>query len=561
MRLVSLPRRVRSAVLADPAVRALAVLDLPRWRLAGAVGAGSLALWCAVGLAATSAWLIARAAEQPPVLALSVAVVCVRALGIGRGVFRYVERLVSHDVALRGGVALREGVYRRLAAADTSAVARLRRGDLLARLGADVDALADLVVRVLLPALVALVTGLATVVLATALLPAAGAVLAGTLLVAGAGAPLLAGRAARAAEVEAADARGAVAAESLAVLDGADELAVAGQLTARQDALAAAQARLDAAAERAARPAAAAKALVQLALGAAVVGSLVVGVPAASGGALSPVLFTVVALLPLAAFEGVGALPAAATSLVRCRAAAARVLALVDGAPAAATPAAPRTPEGTAIRARGLSVGWPGSAPVLTGLDLDLEPGATLAITGPSGCGKTTLLLTLAGLLPPVAGTVTVGGVPLHELSDDQRRGLVALAAEDGHLFATTLRENLRLASGAVDDEVLLEALDQVGLAAWATALPEGLGTVLGSAGTDVSGGERRRLLVARALLTGAPVVLLDEPTEHLDAGAATAVLDELLSSVGGRTVAVAAHGRSHRASVGAVVEMAPAGH
>ncbi|WP_299037940.1 thiol reductant ABC exporter subunit CydC [uncultured Pseudokineococcus sp.] len=555
---MSLPRRVRSAVLADPAVRALAMLDLPRWRLAGAVGAGSLALGCAVGLAATSAWLIARAAEQPPVLALSVAVVCVRALGLGRGVFRYVERLVSHDVALRGVVDLREGVYRRLAAADTSAVARLRRGDLLARLGADVDALADLVVRVLLPALVALVTGLATVVLATALLPAAGAVLAAALLVAGVGAPLLAGRAARAAEVEAADARGAVAAESLAVLDGADELAVAGQLTARQDALASAQARLDEAAERAARPAAAAKALVQLALGAAVVGSLVVGVPAASDGALSAVHFVVVALLPLAAFEGVAALPAAATSLVRCRAAAARVLALVDGAPTAA-PVVEQTPDGTTIRARGLSVGWPGAAPVLTGLDLDLEPGATLAITGPSGCGKTTLLLTLAGLIPPVAGTVTVGGVPVHELSDDQRRGLVALAAEDGHLFATTLRENLRLASGAVDDAVLLAALGQVGLAAWATALPEGLGTVLGSAGTDVSGGERRRLLVARALLTGAPVVLLDEPAEHLDAGAATAVLDELLTGVEGRTVAVATH-RSDRALADAVVEMAPAG-
>lgn len=543
MRLVSLPRRLRSAVLVDPAVRALRMLDLPRWRLAGAVGAGSLALGCAIGLAVTSAWLIARAAEQPPVLALSVAVVCVRALGIGRGVFRYVERLVSHDVALRGVVDLREGVYRRLAAADTSVVARLRRGDLLARLGADVDALADLVVRVLLPALVALVTGVATVVLATALLPASGAVLAGTLLVAGVGAPLLAGRAARAAEVDAADARGAVAAESLAVLDGADELAVAGQLGARQDALAAAQARLDAAAERAARPAAAAKALVQLTLGVAVVGSLVVGVPAASGGVLSPVLFVVVALLPLAAFEGVAALPAAATSLVRCRAAAARVLALVDSAPVAA-PVAERVPDGTAIRARGLSVGWPGSEPVMTGIDLDLEQGDTLEITGPSGCGKTTLLLTLAGLIPPVAGSVTVGGVPVHELSDEQRRGLVALAAEDGHLFATTLRENLRLASGEVDDAMLLDALGQVGLGEWVAGLPDGLDTILGSAGTDVSGGERRRLLVARALLTEAPVVLLDEPTEHLARTASTPVVAELLDSLRGRAVALSTHDR-----------------
>lgn len=542
--------------------RAVRLLDVDLRRVALATLLGTLALGCAVALAAVSAWLIARASQMPPVLQLSVATVGVRAFGIGRGVLRYLERLVSHDVALRGMTNVRTTLYERLAAGRTAALAGVRRGDLLARVGADVDTVGDVVVRGLLPAAVAVCLGLGTVVAMCAFWLPAGLALAACLLLAGVGAPALAARASRTTERRAAAARADLSATALGLLDDAGPLTVAGRVAAERAALIAAHARVTAAADAGARPAAAAAALGQLAVGLAVLTALVTGVPAVGAGLLAPVELAVVVLTPLAAFEATSLLPAAAIQVQRSRAAAARILALLDDAsadPVRASDAAPRddvaprphapartasadgTPDRAAarravLRADAVSCAWPHGAAVVRGLDLELRAGRSVAVVGPSGAGKTTTLLTLAGLLPPAAGAVRLDGADVAALAREDVAAAVVAVTEDAHVFGTTVLENLRVARGDVTPDEARATLDRVGLGAWLTSLPDGLDTLVGPDARTVSGGERRRLLLARALLAPAPLLLVDEPAEHLDAATADRLVGTLLDEArGGR--------------------------
>lgn len=513
--------------MTGPLRRAVRLLDIDPRRFALALLLGTLALGCGVALAAVSAWLIARASQMPPVLQLSVATVAVRAFGIGRGVLRYLERLVSHDVALRGMTRLRTTLYDRLAVARPETLLRLRRGDLLARVGADVDTVGDVVVRGLLPAGVAAALGVGTVVAMCAFWPPAGLALAACLAVAGIAAPLIAVRAARTAEVRAVQSRSDMTAAALGLLDDSGPLRVAGRAGDQLATLRDADARLAAATDAGAGPAALAAGLGQLAVGVAVLAALLTGVPAVGSGQLTPVELAVIVLTPLAAFEATSLLPAAAIQVQRSRAAAVRILELLD-APAdpAPTDAAPGRPP---LVATGLAAGWPGATPVLEGLDLDLHAGRSLAIVGPSGTGKTTTLLTLAGLLPRRAGALTLDGHDVDHLSRDATVAAVVVGTEDAHVFGTTVLENLRVARGDVTADEAAAVLRRVGLGDWLEGLPDGLDTLLGPDARTVSGGERRRLLVARALLSPAPLLLVDEPAEHLDPERADALVTDLL--------------------------------
>ncbi|WP_449384990.1 thiol reductant ABC exporter subunit CydC [Cellulomonas soli] len=549
--------------------RAVRLLDVSPGRAALAVLLGTLALGCAVALAAVSAWLIARASQMPPVLTLSVATVAVRAFGIGRGVLRYTERLVSHDLALRGMATLRTTVYSRLAEGGTASLVALRRGDLLSRVGADVDAVGDVVVRGLVPAGVATTLGVGSVAAMAAFWPPAAAALAVALLAAGVLAPALAARAARRTEAQGVHARAEMTTTALGLLDDPGPLTVAGRVTAELDALRAADTRLARATDAGARTAALAAAVGPLAMGFAVIAALVTGVPAVVSGQPAPVELAVIVLTPLAAFEATSVLPAAAVQVQRSRASAARVLALLDEAQADAhgTRATDRparladrplpavaddatrplvTPAlvTPALVATDLSCGWPGRPAVLTGLDLEVRPGRSVALVGASGVGKTTTLLTLAGLLPPVGGTLTLDGRVPATLPSAQVAAAVVVTTEDAHVFGTTVLENLRVARGDVTPAEARDALDGVGLGPWLDLLPDGLDTLLGPDARTVSGGERRRLLLARALLAPAPLLLVDEPAEHLDAPAADALLRLLLSDARarGRGIVVVTH-------------------
>lgn len=516
--------------------RAVRLLDLDRTRLLWAVLAGAAGLASGVALTATSAWLIARAAQMPSVGVLAVAAVSVRLFGTSRAVLRYLERLASHQVALDGMAALRANVYARLADGRTDAVATLRRGDLLARTGADVDAVGDVVVRALVPAAVATAVGVGSVVLVGWQLLGAGAVLAACLLLAGVAGPALTVRAAQASEHAQILARSEISATALTMLDGAGELTVSGRVRPMVAELRRTEAALARAKDAGARPAALAAGVDTLAMGIAVLASLVLGVPATIAGALAPVGLAVVVLTPLAAFEGTALLGPAAAQLVRSAGAAVRIMRLLD---ASDPPGAGRGSQAGAadagdagdahLGAQGLAVGWPGGPVVARGIDLEVSPGRSIAIVGASGIGKTTLLATLAGLLAPVAGRVTLGGRALWGEERSWVSRHVVLTAEDAHVFETTVLENLRVARGDVTALQATELLQRVELGTWLAALPEGLDTVLGSNATTISGGERRRLLLARALASRAPLLLLDEPGEHLDAVTADRLVADLL--------------------------------
>ena len=469
-------------------------------RLLIAILFGVLSLGSALALAGVAAWLITRAWEMPPVLHLTVAVVAVRALGISRGVLGYCERLASHDTALRAAADVRERLYTRLAAGPVDAVMRRHTGELVSDIGTSVDELADVLVRAVVPISVAAILGSAATVAIAVISPAAALILALCLLISGVAAPALTARAAVAAEQLAAQHRSRRDTAAMIALEHAPELRVSGRI----DELLADADRQKRdwghAIDRAAAPAALASATPIAAIGASVLGAVVCGVALAP--TLAPTTLAILMLLPLSAFEATTALPGAGVQLARSRVAARRLHMLTNpGSDDLRRPAVPA---------------------------VDLQQGARLAVTGPSGSGKTTLLMNLAGLLP-------------EEIASD-----AAFFAEDAHLFSTTVRDNLLVARGdAVDDE-LRDALDRVGLGGWLDSLPDGLATILVGGNAAVSAGQRRRLLLARALISTAPTVLLDEPTEHLDAADGSRFLIELLTPGGffpaGRTVVVATH-------------------
>lgn len=531
----------RGSVLA----RVRAMSGARRGRLALALLLGSLALGSAVGLMGTSGWLISRASQQPPVLYLMVAVTATRTFGIGRAVFRYAERLVSHDAVLRMLADTRVAVYRRLERLAPAGLRDTRRGDLLSRLVADVDALQDYWLRWLLPAGVAVTVSAVTVGFTAWLLPEAGAVLAVGLLAAGAGVPLVTGAVARRAERRLAPARGALATRVTELLTGTAELTVAGALPARTAEAGRADGVLTRIASRAATATALGDGLTALVSGLTVTATAFVAAQAVAAGRLSGVLTAVVVLTPLAAFEAVLGLPLAVQYRQRVRKSAERVYEVLDAPEPVREPERPRQAPATPfpLVVQGLAARHTGQdRDALAGLDLTLEKGRRVAVVGSSGSGKTTLAQVLLRFLDADAGTYTLAGVDAYALDGDDVRRLVGLCAQDAHLFDSSVRENLLLARRDATEDDLRAALARARLLDWADGLPEGLDTLVGEHGARLSGGQRQRLALARALLADFPVLVLDEPAEHLDLATADALTADLLAATEGRTTLLITH-------------------
>ncbi|MFI2608067.1 thiol reductant ABC exporter subunit CydD [Kitasatospora sp. NPDC018619] len=519
-------------------------------RLALSILLGALALGCAVALMATSGYLISRASEMPPVLYLMMAVTSVRAFGIGRSVFRYAERLVSHDAVLRTLGTLRAAVYRRLSALAPAGLPAFRRGDLLSRLVADVDAIQDHYLRWRLPAAVAGLVALAATAATAAFLPAAGLVLGLGLLLAGVLVPALAARWSAGAERRQAPARGRLATAVVDAFTGTAELTVAGALPARLAAVRTADAALTGLAARSAATTALGTGLITLLTGLTVAAAAAVGVQGVRDGQLAPVCLAVVVLTPLAAFEAVTGMPLAVQARQRSRAARARLDEVLDAPEPVAEPAEPVALPGRPlpVAVRGLTVRHPGqSADALVGVDLDLAAGRRIAVVGPSGSGKTTLAQALLRFLEPSAGTVRFaadgpGAVDGRALAGESVRRVIGLCAQDAHVFDSSLRENLRLARPDAGEEELRAALAAARLLEWTEGLPDGLDTMVGEHGARLSGGQRQRLALARALLADFPVLVLDEPAEHLDLPTADALTADLLAATAGRSTVLITH-------------------
>jgi thiol reductant ABC exporter CydC subunit len=527
-----------------PIRRVLGVARPAGGRLAFATLLGAGAAGSGIALLATSAWLISRAAQHPSVVALGVAIVGVQFFSMSRALFRYKERLVGHDAALRVLAGTRAGVYEHLEALAPMGLPAFRSGDLLARLVGDVDTLSDLMLKVVPPFGMALLVGIPTVGFVWYFLPAAGAVLALALLLGATLVPWYALRSARRREDRQAAARGELSTYVVDLLEGAPELVAFGATDEQLARVATADAELTRIATAGARTAGVASGLVTLLTGLAIWGILLVGIPSVRSGRLEGPLLAVIALTPLAAFELVTGLPAAAQSLQRVRESAARLFAVASAAPAVNDPVAPKpvAPAPHVLRLRrararyGPDRGW-----ALDGVDLDLSPGRRIGVVGPSGAGKSTLAAVLLRFLP-YEGSVTLDGTELAEMSGEDVRHVVGLAAQDTHIFDTTLKENLLLARRQATTDELSSAVDLARLGDWVEELPAGLDTQVGERGARLSGGQRQRIGIARVLLAGFPVLVLDEPEEHLDASTAQALVEDALDVTRGQTTVMITH-------------------
>jgi ATP-binding cassette, subfamily C, bacterial CydC len=524
--------------------RLIGLAALPRGRMGLAIVLGALAVGFGIALMTVAGYLISRAAEHPPILALTTTIVVVRFLALARPLARYLERLVSHDLALRALGRVRANVYERIEPLAPGELDVYRRGDLVSRVVADVDALQGIYLRGIGPVLVALVVSLACVVVAVVVLPAAALVLAVGLGLAGIAVPLLAAWLSRVAGRRQAAARGELAAELAEILRGAPELAAFGREDDAFARVVAADRELRRLARRDAFVAGLAGGAFVLVAGLTLVGVLALAVAAHDTGTLDRVLVATLALLAVSSFDGVAPLPAVARELSSTLASGRRVLELTERAPAIADGAHPeRAPQPpVAIALEGVTARYTDEAPVFEGLDLRLEPGDRVALVGPSGAGKTTVTSLLLRFLDPERGRVTIGGRDVRDLRQEDVRRTFALAGQEAHVFASSIRENLRLARPDATDDELLHSLRRARLRDWVESLPEGLDTFVGEEGAELSGGQRQWLVVARALLADAPVLLLDEPTAHLDPDTAEALMADVFDAAGDRSVLLITH-------------------
>jgi len=524
--------------------RLVALAGVGRGRLALSVLLGSLTILFGVGLVATAGYLISRAAEGPPILALGVAIVAVRFFGLARPVARYLDRLWSHDLALRSLSRIRRTVYARIEPLAPAQLSSFRRGDLLARMVADVDSLQGVYLRGIGPALVAAVAAAACVGATAAVDSAAAEVLAVGLLVGGVAVPILASYLIRTAGRRQAAARAALTADLVELFRAAPELVVLGAGQTAVARIRVADRELVRLGRRDALVGGLAEGLSVLTSGLTVVAVLAVAAHSNETGTLDRVLVAALALVALASFEAVAPLVATGRELPATLGAGRRVLHLIGTEPDVLDPVTPLpVPARPVVALERVTARYGGAEqPAVVDADLRLEPGRSLGLVGPSGVGKTTVVNLLLRFLDPEVGRVTLDGHDLRDYRQEDVRAVFAYAGQDAHVFNSTIRENLALARPGAPEAALVDALRRARLDEWVASLPQGLDTVLGEDGTTLSGGQRQRLVVARALLSDAPVLLLDEPTAHLDGETAQALVGDILEGADGRSVLLITH-------------------
>lgn len=531
----------------------------PSILIAGLLGGAATA--SGIALTATSGWLIVRASERPVILTLLMAIVAVRAFGIARPYFRYVERVRSHDTVLDDLATRRTSTYAALIPLTPARLGRRSRSRVLTGVVDDLTDVVEAQVRVTVPVVSSIVAGVLAVCLTAALWPPVGLVLAGLLAVVGLGC-LLAYRLESRSQTALLEARAEVQRVSELVARQADDLQAVGGAARALGWLDAAHAQWRAATRRQSAGRAAVAALILAATGVATVAAAALAAHADVSGPVAALLVVV----PVAVGDALAPLVDAMRSLARSAAAKARMAALLDQRPAVAEPAMRGGPAAYLdgrphLRIRDVTASWTGARTDLPATTLDLPPGRRVAIVGANGSGKSTLLAVLARHLDPTSGNYTLDGFDVSDLAVEAVRRLIAVVDDEPHVFASTLRANLRVASPDATDSDVTHALREAGLSGWLTALPDGLDTVLGTGGRGISGGERARLGLARALVSGRPIILLDEPVAHLDHATAEAILADLTGATHDRTVVMVSHRDDGFSGFDHIIDLTPAHH
>jgi thiol reductant ABC exporter CydC subunit len=523
-----------------------------RRRAACAIGLGTATMAAGIGLLATSGYLISRASQGPPILELTVAIVAVRFFGITRAVCRYLERLASHDVAFRLLAGLRVRAYRRMIPPGSGG---LRGGDALSRFVADVDGVQHLFLRGVAPAAVAGLASALAVGVAAWMLPVAGLVLAAWLLAAGIAVPVAGWLAVRAASRRRSPRRAVLTNEVVELLDAAPELVAHGTAGQRVAAIREADEQLARGGVREAAVAAVCAGLGVLSQLLAMISVVAVSIPAVRDGQLDGVELAALAFLALAAFEALTPLAAAAHEVTAASAALGRLRRVRTGRPVAEPDDPRRLERAERLEIRGGRMRYDAEGSwALDGIHLELARGRRVALVGPSGSGKTTVARVLTRLRELNGGSVELNGHPLGDYAGRDVRRRVVLCEQDAHLFATTIRDNVRLGRPDASDDDVRQALRRARLAEWVESLPDGLDTHVGENGSRLSGGQRQRIALARALLVDADIVILDEPTAHLDYETAAAFVADLPDALGGAGLLMITHDLSMVAGFDEVV-------
>ena len=527
----------------DSLRRVLTEPGTPYGRLAGAGLLGLASAAATIGLLAGSGYLVGRAALRPGLGAIVGLLAAVEVLAFLRGPLRYAERLVGHDAALRALTGWRVWLYDRLSPRVPAALAGWRSGDLLARAIDDVDALQDLYLRTLLPVTIAVGAAIIGTVAVGLILPWAAVALGGALAVGLALPVLLTWR--RSGDDEMAELAGTLSAQVVDALEGVPELLAFGADAAALGKIDALGARADTLERHHSRIAAGSALVIQICLAVAVTTVLALGVAAVHDHRIGQVMVAVLPLTALATFETVPGVPLAVARALSVRAAADRLYAL-DAVPVPVRD--PKDPERIGadvpeVRYDEATLRYAPDLPrALDGVTLRLTPGGRLAITGSSGSGKSSLVNALLRYWPLESGTLSLDGTDVTRCAQTDVRRATALADQRAQLFAGTVRSNVTLGRPDATDALIEDALRATGLADWVATLPEGLDTPVGEDGVAISGGERRRLAVARALLAPGPLLILDEPTSGLDAALADQLVDGVFTAAGTRSVMLITH-------------------
>ena len=512
----------------------------------GSVLLGSITIASSIGLMGASAWLIMTAATHPSIAVLGIAIVSVRFFGVSRGVSRYLERLVSHNLTFNLLTRLRVWFYESLVPLAPARTSQYRSGDLLSRITSDIKTLEDFYIRSLAPPLVAILIGLGTGIFFYTYHPLLAVLLGSIFLISGVGVPLVVRHIARQPGQEMVCARAAQTGALVNFIQGLPDLTVYGQIESQKAAIEEDNQRYTEAELKLTRISGLNAGLLIFFSNLAMWLSLIVIIPLIQSGMIPGAMLAALGLMALSAFEAVQPLPQAMETLASSRQAGARLMEILDADPLVIDPDHPSSfPTNPTIHIKGLSFRYPGSQEAaLTEINLELLEGQILAIVGPSGSGKTTLGNLITRFWSGYEGEINLGPerTPLGALAQDDLRRGISVVSQGAGLFQDSLRANISLGKPKADDAEILAAAEQARLGDWIRSLPEGLDTQMGERGTQISAGERQRVAIARALLKDAPLFLLDEPTANLDPVTEKEILDTLFTVLAGKTTLLITH-------------------